>query len=98
MSEDRTGPKPAKIDSTQCPECGSCIDLAPLLLARDLAIVSALLQELGMEDPPSLKRRVDRLVKRLSVLSVDLCTDLGFYGYDYLGQDDPEDEAGQVKR
>ena len=91
MSE--RGAVTVRLDVARCPECGACLDLAPLLLARDLAIVSALLQDLGMDDPPSLKRRAGKLVERLAAQSVALCTDLGFYGDDYLGEEAPSQEA-----
>lgn len=72
-------PAPVRLDVGRCPRCETCIDLVPLLLARDLAIVSALLQELGIEERPS--RRVKELLDKLARKSVGLCTALGFYGY-----------------
>ena len=71
----------------RCPECEAPVDLDPLMIAHDLAIVSALLQELGIEKhpPPRVKEFLDKLARR----SVTLCTDLGHYGYDALA--DPKE-------
>lgn len=62
------------------------MDLGPLLMARDLAIVSALLQDLGIDPRPSA--RVKALLDRLARRSIELCTDMGFYGDDALGEEE----------
>jgi hypothetical protein len=77
-------PRPVGLDAASCPHCGELIDLTPLLLVRDLAIVNALLEDLAMRDLASLEGRVGELVERLSRLSLQLSTDLGFYGDDLL--------------
>ena len=78
--------KPVRLCVVRCSECDACMDLGPLLLARDLAIVSALIQNLGIDPQPS--ERVKALLDRLAKRSVDLCTSLGFYGDDYLGEEE----------
>ncbi|GEM_PF-5941919 len=77
---------PVRLDAAMCPKCGTCMDLEPLLMARDLAIVSALVQELGIVDDAS--RRVKELLDGLSRKSVTLCTDIGFYGYDLITEEE----------
>lgn len=78
-------PKPVRLDVVRCSECAAFVDLDPLLMARDLAIVSALLQELSPRD-------LDKWLDRLGRKSIELCTDLGYYGYYYLQPDEPESE------
>lgn len=75
--------KPAQFSVVRCPECGACMELDPLFMARDLAIVSALLQEL---DDKNISANQKELLDKLARKSVDLCTGLGFYGYDYLAE------------
>lgn len=86
MSERTSRAAPVRLDVVRCPECAACLDLDPLLMARDLAIVSALLQDLGIDEMPS--RRVKDLVARLAKRSIALCTDLGYYGDDALGAEE----------
>ena len=86
MSEPGGRPVPVRLDAVRCPECGTCMDLEPILMARDLAIVSALVQELGIVDDAS--RRVKELLDGLARKSVTLCTDIGHYGYDLITEEE----------
>lgn len=77
---------PVRLDAVRCPKCDTCMDLDPILMARDLAIVSALIQELGIEEKTS--RNLKELVDRLARKSVTLSTDIGFYGYGIIAEEE----------
>lgn len=92
MNKPEGSPIPVRLDAARCPKCGIGLDLDPLLMARDLSIVSALLQELGIVDDAS--RRVKELLDGLSRKSITLCTDIGLYGYDLISEEEePERPA-----
>lgn len=77
---------PVRLDAARCPKCDTCINLDPLLVARDLAIVSALIQELGIEE--KVPRNVKELVDKLARKSVTLNNDIAFYGYDFISEEE----------
>lgn len=87
MTDHTSRPAPVRLDVVRCPECAACLDLDPLLMARDLAIVSALLQEIDVKQSANVKELLDKLARR----SIVLCTDLGSYGYETLvGEEESE--------